>query len=194
MKGSRVLLKKGNVIRKFLWVTQGRDRSVYLGMSESSSIIKTGEFRAGAHVSYSNGQIVKLKHTYPKMSFHRTGDVHIRSREKHTFLKSKKQSLNELEKPRLLSMIIPKRIELYPETTKRINDIEIPIDPFGDKPFAVNLYLGKKDFDFLTLRIKDAVVQVTAVGESAYFQLAVVAYQLRKFIGFPEQTYFIFKK
>lgn len=146
MKGSRILLKKGNIKRKFLWVAQGRDRSIYLGMSDSSSVIKTGEFRAGAHVSYSDGKILKLKNTYPKISFHTTGEVHIKSQEKHTFLKSKKQSLNEIKKVRLLTMIIPKRTELYSllQTTKRPNDIEIPIDPFGEKPFAVNIYLERK--------------------------------------------------
>lgn len=195
MKGSRNLVEKKQCCEKVLVANSRKGQQCMSGDVWAKFYYQDRRISCRCSRELFKRPKCKIEtHTYPKISFHTTGDVHTKSREKFTFLRSKKQSLNEMEKPRLLCMIIPKQTELYPETSRRTNDIEVPVDPFGEKLFIMNLYLRRKDFNFLSLKIRDAIIQVTAVGESVYFQLAVVAYQLDNLMSSPRQTYVVIKK
>lgn len=82
-KRSRLLVKHGNVVHKFIWCNEDRDGGVYLGFSSFGTIIK-GDMKMLRNtnqvtVKYDELQPFDAGHTNAKFSLHADGNVHMKT-------------------------------------------------------------------------------------------------------------------
>lgn len=199
---NRILLQSKGVIKSFLWIHQGRDRSLYIGTSDPKvSVQKEGHFTVHAGesitVKWDDGEKINSPIPNPKVSFHPSRDIHFKGskgfpvklaasstiaapsifKDLHTFLR--------------ICIVIPSDPEKYPNHTKKVseNDRIIPIDQFGGKPFVTEIVAAPPRSD--TQQLLKAFPElafagltgtaIAAVFESALMQLTLLLYRKDNF-------------
>jgi len=186
---SRVLLRDGGALRRFLWIEQGVDGSVYLGASDPKAVADMGgavHIPAGEpskFVRYKDFEKLPSPLSNPKVSFHRGGKVHFRGSEGTTNAIGRWDALRDVDRPLRAALLIPPDAGQLPIFQKEAGaaDIVLPIDSFGGKPFAGELLFAPLSHDLRPLLGSYQGQVVAGVLRSRYLQAAFVLYQLPSF-------------
>jgi hypothetical protein len=186
---SRVLLRDGTVLRRFLWLEQGRDGSVYLGASDPKAVAELGGAfhippRVGSKfVKYSDFEKLSTPLPAPKVSFHKGGKVHFKGSSGATRAIGRWDALREVDEPMRAALFLTPDVRLLPVFGRKVHaaDIVLPIDSFGGKPFAGELLLAPLSYDLRPLILRYRGDVVAGVLSSRFLQAGVVLYHLPSF-------------
>ena len=186
---SRVLLKDGAVLRRFLWLEQGRDGSVYLGASDPNAVAELGGALhippgvSSKFVKYSDFEQLSTPLPVPKASFHKGGKVHFKGSRGTTMAIGRWDVLRDLDQPVRAALFVPPDPQQLPVFEKKVDpaDIILPIDSFEGKPFAGELLLAPLSYDLRPLLMSYRGDVVAGVLSSRFLQAAFALYHLPSF-------------
>ena len=186
---SRILLSDAGVLRRFLWLDQGRDGSVYLGASDPKAVADMGGAihvpagESSKFVRYEDFEKLPAPLPAPKVSFHRGGTVHFKGSQGAMSAVGRWDALRELDRPVRAAFFLPPDVRRLPVFSKETQaaDIILPIDSFQGRPFAGELLFASLSCDLLPLLRGYEGPCVAGVLRSRYIQAAFVLYHRPSF-------------
>jgi len=204
---NRILLQSKTVIKRFLWIDQGPDGSLYIGTSNPKVsaqkgghfIVPTGE---SITVKWDDGTKIDPPIPSPKISFHPSGDIHFKGSKGFPLKVANSSTLRNLQTFLRICVVIPSDPEKYPSYTKKVSvdDMVIPIDQFEGKPFVVEIVVAppRSDTQQLLKAFPELAfagltgVGIAAVFESVSMQLTLLLYRKDNFAtAWAPYTYMI---
>ncbi|MGB2728258.1 MAG: hypothetical protein WBD09_07250 [Halobacteriota archaeon] len=196
----RVILEaKG--IRSFIWIDEGKDGSIYFGLSDPNAIIDEFGKITPPHVDRINpedGKRLDFNYKGIKISYHASGRLYDESNEGNRLLPAFQIAKPvEVKDYLTFAVIIPQKTDQYPLLQKKKKNLAlIKTDIFENKPFQVELFIAGKKFE--VKKYNEAQQESRGrvyMKEFSKSTLGVNCRQSKKnfYSTFPEFTYIILR-
>ena len=143
---------EANGLRSFIWIDEGKDGSIYFGLSDPNAIIDGyGKISSPNEdkIVPEDSKSVDLNYTGIKISYHASGRLYDESNEGCRLLPAFQITKPiDVEDYLTFAIIIPQKPDLYPLLQKKKKNLAvINIDIFENKPFQIELFIVGKNFD-----------------------------------------------
>ncbi len=195
---SNIFFENNGKLYRFLWIDQGRDKSVYVGpFSDDYSIRSIAILESNrSRVNYDEFKFLESLRK-PKISYHTTGQTHFRG-----YVKNKKNKpviianqniVKNITQPTQIALVGIPEIETLPVLNESIDlskDIVIPISSFSDYPFAARIILSPLVVDVPQLSHSEKGFLALANFRSSSLQLSIVLYRYDEFKSWSKYLMF----
>lgn len=199
---TRILLQQNNQLKKLFFILPLEDGSISFG----SSLPKPKELKIGTvtipegekgscRVNFKDANNVEPAAThfsYHPSSRSDSGTMQLKTDKNDYLMKYRISRLGDMKDFRRIFSVIPMNPDTFSllDKEKSKNDIAIPIDGFMGKPFCVDVFLCKKDYDWKRLLVRDALNIAVGICENRDYTLIIELYQKAQFKAWP--TYNVF--
>lgn len=183
---------------RFIWIEQAKDRSLYIGNSDPNSNTmgyKKMEWPVGKEneIRYDEINISNKSDKPSKISFHNSGDVHLKSLDGAKHFSFNGRGLSSFEDYRKLLIIRPTKIEKYPQYNKiDSNDVIVDVDFWGSNPFYVQIFLINKKYD--NFKLSDSALYQWVILNAMDFNILLLFYHKDEIKDWSPNTMFMVRE